>query len=164
MKNKTGWKYTIRKLGFLLVLAALIASPFAVQVYKSATTTDPYILMARAIEGFEKGSVDVVTVEDHFDLVDHLVVVANIPDYDRQWSDRVKENFERHVVALARDNDYGNLFIVIGWGTPVETMLTQLQFLCTNLSVNREDMCVKTDLGGAKTPKQYIKWPGIGNP
>ncbi|HDZ14770.1 MAG TPA: hypothetical protein ENH60_07710, partial [Pricia sp.] len=61
-------KYTIRKLLFLLVIVAMVASPFAVQKYNSMTTIDPYILMAREIEAFPSGGVDVLIVEDVEDV------------------------------------------------------------------------------------------------
>ncbi|MEK0324771.1 MAG: hypothetical protein QQN63_03625, partial [Nitrosopumilus sp.] len=56
-------KYKIRKLVFILVLLALLASPFAIAEYRSQNTNDPFILMARDIErGFQSGEVDILAI------------------------------------------------------------------------------------------------------
>lgn len=155
-------KYTIRKLVFILILMGLIAAPFGIQEYKSMTTTDPYILMARKIEAFSEGDVDVVDVEDHPSL-DSLLVITNILDYST-WSDRIKENFQRHVMFIVRDYDYDNVVIAIGWGAPAETVLLQREFICTNLRVTRADACSEIVFPGVPLLPQYNKWPGIGKP
>jgi len=156
-------KYLFRKLGFVAILGMLIASPFAVARYNSLTTRDPYILMARQIEAFEEGGVDVVTTEDHPNIENGLTVIVNIPDYSK-WSERIKENFLRLVMDTARDYDYDDLVIVIGWGAPVETMLIQRAIKCVNLTVVRANACSEEVVQGAKIPSKYIKWPGIGKP
>jgi len=157
------YKFLIRKISFVLVLAILVTTPFAVVRYKSLTTTDPYILMARQIEAFDEGDVDVVTTEDHPNLDNGLTVIVNIPDYTK-WSERIKENFLRLVMDTARAYNYDDLVIVIGWGAPVETMLIQRAIKCVNLTVVRANACSEEAVPGAKIPSEYIKWPGIGNP
>ncbi len=163
MKNKTGWKYTLRKLGFILILAALVASPFAVQAYKSVTTTDPYVLMAREIEAFSAGDVDVVAVEPNASLEDGIVVILFIDDYLR-WSERITENLNRHVMGVVREREYDEVLMVLGWGAPVEAFLVQQEIECTNLRVLRPGMCTTISVPGQKLPSSFIKWPGIGNP
>lgn len=163
MKNKTGWKYTLRKLGFILVLVALISSPFAVQAYKSITTTDPHVLIAREIEAFSAGAVDVVAVEQNAVLEDGIVVILFIDDYLR-WSERIIENLNRHVMEVVRDREYDEVLMVLGWGAPVEAFLVQREIECTNLRVFRSEMCTTISVPGQKLPSSFIKWPGIGNP
>ncbi len=165
MKNKTGWKYTIRKLGFLLVLAALVASPFAVQTYNSLTTIDPYILMAREVESFSEGAVDVLLVQDDGrpEIRDGVIVVLSIDDYFR-WSERIVENFNRHVMNAVRPYEYERVLIAIGWGAPADSTLIQREVTCTNIRVSRPDMCSTISVPGMRLPPNLIKWPGIGKP
>ncbi len=158
-------KYTIRKLGLLLVLAALVFTPFGMAAYKSATTQDPYILMARDIEGFSGGAVDVLLVQDDLrpQIVDGAVVVVAIDDYFR-WSERIVENFNRHVMNAVITYEYEEVLMAIGWGAPADSTLIQREVTCTNIRVNRPDMCVTVTVPGVRLPANFIKWPGIGKP
>ena len=161
MKDST--KYTIRKLGFVLILVALIVSPFGVQEYKSKTTTDPYILIAREIESFSSGDVDVLNVEDSPTVEESVAVFIFIDDYSR-WSSRIIENFNRHVTEIVRDYEYDEVVMIIGWGAPVEQMLIQRVIKCTNLRVLRSDMCGTEVVPGSRLSSEFIKWRGIGEP
>lgn len=162
---KDSLKYTLRKLGFIVVLAALVASPFIVQKYNSLTTTDPYILMAREVEAFSEGDADVLLVQDDGrpQIVDGVIVILHIDDYFR-WSDRIIENFNRHVMNAVRPHEYETLLIAIGWGAPADTTLIQREVTCTNIRVQRPDMCETTTVPGMRLPPNLIQWPGIGNP
>lgn len=157
-------KYTLRKLGFLLVLAALIASPFAVQAYKSATTTDPYILMAREVEAFSSNEIDVINVDDHSGLENTVrVLVITIDDYSK-WPERIQENFRRHVMETVREYGYENLHLFLARKFPSKEIVIYQMLTCTNLRVMRAEMCVADTSVMELLLPQYIKWPGIGNP
>ncbi len=158
-------KYTLRKLAFLLVLAVLVASPFAVQKYNSVTTTDPYILMARKIEAFPSGGVDVLFVQDdeREQIVDGVVVFLSIDDWFR-WSERIVENFNRHVMNAVIPYEYEMVTMVIGWDAPADTTLIQREVTCTNIRVLRVDMCETVTVPGVRLPSNFIRWPGIGKP
>ncbi len=154
-------KYTLRKLAFLVVLAALIASPFAVQAYKSATTTDPYILMAREIEGFEKGGVDVLGIEDHQSIPGRIVLVSYIEDYSN-WSVRQDQhNFTGAVLRAIARYDFESVLILIGWDFPPPDFRVQGLWSCEEL---RRTSCVWEIVPSVVVQEKYILWPGIGNP
>ncbi len=153
-------KYTLRKLGLLVVLATLAYSPFAVAAYRKATTKDPYILMARAIEAYEVPGVDVVRVWELPGVENGLAVLTNIEPYP-EWTENQRENFKRHTLGVARDNDYSALEIAIGWDYPSKSMRVQGVFICTDLRVTS---CIYRSIPGALVGPEHLKWPGIGNP
>ncbi len=159
--NKTGWKYTIRKLGFIVVLAALVASPFLVQAYESATTTDPFILMAREIEGFETGGVDVINLKDDPNVPNAITMLVNIEDFPN-WSVRKDQhNFKNHVIRTIDRYDYEAVSIFLGWDWPAEDFHIQAVIVCPELRVSS---CEWTYVPSTKVEPRYIEWPGIGNP
>ncbi len=159
-------KYTIRKLVFLLVLSALIATPFGIQEYRSLITTDQYILMAREIEAFPPGGVDVLIVEDVEDVpsVENGVGVSLVIEQYPHWSERILENFNRQVMDAVRVYEYDEVVMLIGqWDVPADTVLVDWRITCTNIRVLRPDMCEAILLSGT-LPPSFLKWPGIGNP
>jgi hypothetical protein len=158
---KESVKYTLRKLGFLLVLATLIVSPFAVQEYKSTTTTNPYILMARAIESFELGGVDVLEVSDWPGQAGGIRILTYIEDYPNWDIRRQQHNFKAHVVKVVGDYDFNSVVVVLGWDYPLKDFRIQGQWVCFEL---RATSCEWEYLNGIRIPSNVIKWPGIGKP
>ncbi len=164
-----GWamnnhKYTFRKLGLIAFLAALVYSPFGVAAYKSATTKDPFILMAREIEAFPVGGIDVLHVGEipSGQISNGLRVLVYIPNFP-DWSERGEtENFKRMILAMTREREYDNLLISIGWDYPVKQMAVQGTWTCLDLRATI-DPCV-WDLKTFAVPAVFVKWPGIGKP
>lgn len=154
-------KYTLRKFGLLVIVAAIVAAPFAWQAYQKAYPSDPYIIMARAVAAFASGDIDVINVFDGMAIPDRLVVIVNIAKYT-SWTDRQKENFERHVLIVARNHGSGSLEVLIGWGYPSRSMRIQGLVECETL---RQLDCTWSSLDeGIGLRQVFIKWPGIGNP
>ncbi len=154
-------KYTIRELGFLVFLALLIASPLIKMEYDKRTTTDPFILMAREIEDFLSGEVDVITVEEDQNLPNTLTVIVFIEEYPK-WSQTAVENFKRYVLQVTREHDYDSLLIVYGWNYSAKKYRVQGTHLCLELKTKS---CVwQSVIPGVPIETDFIKWPGIGNP
>ena len=155
-------KYTIRKLVFILVLFALLASPFAVIEYRSLNTDDPFILMARDIEkGFQSGEVDVLAIfpfPEKPNILSFLVYIPNFSD----WSDNIRENLKRYILDLTRGTDYDSIEIAIGWDFPPAQFRIQGLYICdkTFKSAN----CAWSGDLGLRVDTNFIEWPGIGNP
>ncbi len=155
-------KFLIRKLLFVASLALLVYAPFGVADYKSRTTTDPYILMAREIEAFPKGGVDVLYVGDNDGAKNSILVVTYIEDYP-DWSLRQDQpNFKRHVIQTVARYDFESVLILIGWDFPPDRdFRVQGLFSCMEL---RRSSCEWEQVPSIKLKDQYIKWPGIGKP
>lgn len=154
-------KYTARKLVFILVLATLIATPFGIQAYLSATTTDPYILMAREIEQFEKGGVDVLNVEENRDVGDGVIILAYIESYP-EWSLRQDQlNFNQHILRVIARYDFESASILIGWDFPPEDFRIQGAWVCEEL---RRGSCTWEKVASVIVRSEFIQWPGIGKP
>ncbi len=158
-------KYLIRKLLFVASLALLAYSPFGIAEYKSRTTTDPYILMARAIEAFDLPGVDAIKVWDNPGVQDGLAVLVNIDPYP-DWTSNQRENFTRYVLEVTRGDDRGEspfiaLELAIGWDYPSDAVRVQLIIICTDL---RASSCNAQKIPGMVVDKRHIEWPGIGKP
>jgi hypothetical protein len=154
-------KYTIRKLIFILILVLLVASPFIVVAYESATTTDPYILMARAIEDYEGGDVDVLNLHDHPNISNGISLIVYIEDFPN-WSIRKdQENFKRHVLQIIHDYEFDAVVIILGWDYVPKTFRAQGAWVCLEL---RSSFCEWDYIPGVEVPQEFIKWPGIGKP
>lgn len=157
-------KYTLRRLGFLLILALLIASPFTIQAYQSATTTDPYILIAREIEGFEKGGVDVLSVEENTEVEDGVLIVTYIEDYPNWSLRRDQENFKSLVLQAISKKDFSAAVVAIGWDfppIPPEAYRVQGIWVCGEL---RRNSCTWEQVPSTQLLPQYTVWAGIGKP
>ena len=155
-------KYKIRKLVFILVLLALIASPFAIAEYRSQNTNDPFILMARDIErGFQSGEVDILAIfpfPDKPNILSFLAYIENFPD----WSDNTQENFKRYILDLSRGTDYDSIEIAIGWDFPPEQFRIQGIYICDETFKTAN--CPWFGDIGLRVDREFIVWPGIGNP
>ena len=154
-------KYLIRKLVFILLIVAIIASPFAYLEYKSQTTTDPYILMAREIEDFELGGVDVLALKDHPNIPNGLTLLTYIEDFPNWTVRKDQENFKRHVTDIVRDYDYDAVVIIVGWDYPPKQFRAQGAWVCLEL---RASACEWDFIPGQTVPQEFITWPGIGKP
>ena len=155
-------KYTLRKLGLLIIVMALAAAPFAWKSYQKANPSDPYIIMARKVAAFDPGEIDVVSVFPGISDLDRLIVVVNIAKYASDWPDRHKENFERHVVGVARENGSASLEILIGWDYPSRAMRVQGIVTCDTLRAI--DCRWDSVAPGVMLRPQFVKWPGMGQP
>lgn len=154
-------KFLLRKLVFLVVLVALAASPFLVAEYKSLNTTDPYILIAREVEAFELGGVDVLFVQDKPGNDGGVDIFAYMPDF-QEWSVRKdRANFERHVLQVIGRYGYERFTVVMGWDFPPEEMRIQGLIICPEL---RQSSCTFDVLPSVRLTDEFIQWPGIGNP
>lgn len=154
-------KYTIRKLGFLVVLAVLVASPFIAQKYRSLTTTDPYILLAREIEAFPKGGVDVLNIIDHPQMANGVSVITYIPEFPK-WSVRQdQENFKRWFTDAIRSAGWDQATLFVSWDYPPSDLKIQGGWLCDEL---RTDFCEWTYIPSQPIRPDYVIWEGIGNP
>ncbi len=159
-------KYTLRKLGFLVVLAALIATPFAVQKYKSLTTTDPYILMAREIESFERSDVDVLFIEKNPnpEFENRVAVFTYIEEYP-SWSVRKDQvNFNQFVLQTIAKRDFEAVDIIIGWDfppNPPSAYRVQGLWTCPEL---RRSSCVWEQVPSIQLKSAYTVWAGMGKP
>ncbi len=153
-------KYTLRKLVFLGVLAALVASPFIVAEYRSQTTTDPYILLAREIEAFEK-DVDVLNIIDHPQMPNGVSIITYIPEF-ATWSVRQdQENFKRWFTDAVRSAEWDQASLFISWDYPPSNLKIQGGWVCEEL---RADFCKWTYIPSQPVHPDYVIWPGIGNP
>lgn len=158
-------KYLVRKLLFVIALGLAIYAPIGVTAYQSRNTKDPYILMAREIERWEK-KIDVVNVFDNTGVLDGLAVIVNIDPYP-EWTPKVRENFTRHVLAVVRGGIRGEgrewvaLELALGWDYPSREIRVQMLIICTDL---RASSCTSQKVAGFVIPPSFIKWPGIGNP
>lgn len=154
-------KYTVRKLVFILVLVILIASPFGYIEYRSLTTTDPFILIARELEGFEKGGIDILNVIEDKDVDRGLVIVAYIEDYPN-WSVRQdQQNFNRAVLQAIGVHEFNAVTVFIGWDFPPEIYKIQGVWVCPEL---RRGACEWEMVPGITLRREFIVWPGIGKP
>lgn len=154
-------KYTLRKLAFLVILVSLIASPFAIQEYKSLTTTDPFILMAREIERQPVGNIDVLYLQEHPDREKAITLVAFLPDYP-DWTVRLeRENFKRDVLSTIMGYGYNSIGIIFGWDYPPPKF--QVQGIITCLEP-RASLCTYKPVAAQPIAPEYVSWPGIGNP
>lgn len=154
-------KFLIRKLVFLGVLVSLVMAPFLISEYKSIHTTDPYILIAREVEAFELGGVDVLFVRDKPNDATGVEIFAYMPDYP-DWSlrkDRV--NFERHVLQAIIPYGFTKVIVVMGWDFPPEVMMIQGLIICEEL---RQLSCTWNPVPSVRLGDEFIQWPGIGNP
>ncbi len=154
-------KYTIRKLGFIVFLAVLVYSPFGVAEYKSRTTTDPFILMAREIERQPIGNIDVLYLQEHPTREGAITLVAFLPDYP-DWNDRLeRENFKRDVISTVMGYGYNQVGITIGWDYPPPDFQVQGLIACEE---PRASLCKYSPIPAQRVDPKYVVWAGIGNP
>lgn len=158
-------KFLIRKLLFVVSLALLVYSPFGIAEYKSRTTTDPYILMARELEAFSLPGVDAIWVWDNPGVKNGLAMLVNIAPYP-EWTSNQRENFTRYALEVTRGDDRGAsewvaLELALGWDYPAESIRVQMVIICTDL---RASSCYSQNVPGMTVIPQFIKWPGIGKP
>jgi len=154
-------KYIIRKLVFIVTLGLLVYAPFGIAAYRSATTQDPYVLMAREIESLPIGGIDVLAVDGHKTNSDMVIIVIFVPEYPN-WSERKDvENFKRDVIRIALDSDYSSVLILLGWDYPPPDYRVQGTILCEE---PRADLCAWEYASGVSLNEQYTRWPGIGKP
>lgn len=153
-------KYRIRKLIFLAVLAAMAMAPFAYTEYESRTTTDPFILVAREVEGFGKG-VDVLGAEAHRNIPNRLVLFMYIETFP-EWDPRKDyPNFKVAVIQAAARYDFDSVLILIGWDFPPAVFRVQGLWQCEDL---RRSSCVWQQVPSVVLTERFRPWPGIGNP
>ncbi len=154
-------KYTIRKLLFLLSLVSIVATPFLVAEYRSLTTTDPFILIARDIENYDRGEVDVLYVVQNESDKTGIVLLAYIPNYP-EWTERQGlPNFNQAVIrAIARQN-FESVIIFIGWDFPPSEFRVQGTWSCPEM---RRLACEWEKVPSVVVSEDFITWPGIGNP
>lgn len=154
-------KYTLRKLGLVVFLALLVASPFLKVEYDRRTTTDPYILMAREIENWRLGEVDVIKMfsPGPSDGVLTLVFIENFPT----WSDNDRENFKRAVLHIVRENGtFKTMVIAMGWNYTPKTMRIQGIYACDEL---RAGSCTYDSVFPSIPVKpEDLMWVKIGRP
>lgn len=157
-------KYLIRKVLFVAALGLAIYAPIGVTAYQSRNTTDPYIIMARDIERWDKG-IDVLKVWDNPGVLDGLAILVNIAPYP-EWPSNTRENFTRYLLEVTRGGDRGEsewtaLEVAIGWDYPSEAVRVQMVIICTDL---RATSCTSEQVAGFIVHPDLIDWPGIGNP
>ncbi len=153
-------KFLIRKLIFIGILAALIAAPFAYTEFRSATTTDPFILIAREVEAYGQG-VDVLSVTEHKSIDDTVVVVTFIPDYSSWSIHQDHANFNGAVLRIIARHGYIGTVIVIGWDFPPPEYRVQGAYVCLEL---RRVSCVWEKIASVEMLPEFTVWPGIGEP
>ena len=152
-------KYTIRKLGFLLLIAAAIATPWIITEVERRTTTDPHIIMAREIAEFPSGGINVVNVFQAVNDLDKVIVLLHIPDYP-DWASKDRENLKRFVLNIVRGTRYQRVDVAIGWDYTAETLRVQGMWVCEGLFAAD---CEWSKTNIAIKPS-FIKWPKEGRP
>ena len=151
-------KFFLRKIGFLLVLGLLAATPWIIAEVERATTTNPHILMAREIATFPI-SVNVLNVFLRPESSDHLVVLLHIPKYP-DWTGKDRENLKRFILQIVRGSRYTKIDIAIGWDYTAETMRAQGAWKCSELSTTSCEWLKPN----AVIKPEFIKWPKEGRP
>ena len=154
-------KYTIRKILFVLALVSIVGAPFAYAKYQSITTTDPYILIARELEGYNKGGVDVLNVSDNPDRPKGIRMIIFIPDYP-DWSFRKdQQNFNQLALQAIGRYDFTAVVMFIGWDFKPDNFKIQGSWTCPEM---RRQSCEWLAVPGIGIGKEFILWPGIGRP
>ncbi len=154
-------KYTIRKLLFLLAIALMVAAPFAVAKYRSLTTDDPYILIARELEGYSRGGIDVLNVLDNSERKDGILIVVYIPDYP-EWTVRQDHvNFNQAILQAIGRYQFTSVVVFIGWDFPTDNFKVQGSYACPEM---RRQSCTWTQVASVELRDKFVKWPGIGKP
>ncbi len=154
-------KYTLRKLLFLLAIVLMVAAPFAVAEYRSLTTDDPYILIAREVENYVKGGVDVLNVLDNIERKDGILIIVYIPDYP-SWSVRQDHvNFNQALLQAIGRYEFTSVVVFIGWDFPVDNFRVQGTYACPEM---RRQSCVWAQVPSVELRDEFIRWPGIGKP
>ncbi len=158
-------KYTARKLVFVGIVILLVFSPFVVPrgmvMWEEIQNPDPFKAMARYIESFEKGGVDVLTVFDIPDSDKGLAVLTYIEDYSDTWTSKDKENFTRWNLNVVRENGYERLELAIGWDYPPPNMRMQGVVVCPE---PRAAACLDLQRVNIVVRPEFLEWFGIGNP
>lgn len=159
--RKAQWVYTLRKLGLILILVLAISAPWIVAEVKSRTTTDPFILMAREIEQYPIGNIDVLYLQEHPTKEGGITIVAFLPDYP-DWSVRLeRENFKRDVISTIMRYGYNSVGIIFGWDYPPPDFRVQGIISCLE---PRASLCTYDPVPAQPIAPEFIPWPGIGNP
>ena len=154
-------KYTIRKLVFLLLLTSIVLAPFAYTEYQSLTTDDPLILIARELEDFEKGGIDVLNVLEDEEIQGGLIIVVYIEDYP-DWTVRQdQQNFNRAILQAIGKRGFEAVVTFIGWDFPPPIYKIQGTWICPEL---RRSACEWDIVPGITLKQEFVIWPGIGNP
>ena len=154
-------KYTIRKLLFLLSLVSIVGAPFAYAEYQSITTVDPYILIAREVENYVKGGVDVLNVSDNPDRPDGIRMILYIQDFPN-WSLRKdQQNLNQLAIQAVGRYDFTSVAMFIGWDFEPDNFKVQGSWICPE---PRRQSCEWLTVPGIAVGKEFIIWPGIGNP
>ncbi len=151
-------KYTLRKLAMLLVVGLLIASPALYSAYERATTTDPFILIAREIEAYP-APVDVINVVVAPNDINELIVLLWIPDMPN-WAATENENLKRYILQVIRGTKYTKVAIGIGWNYTIKTMRIDGIWICPELKTASCEWNTST----IKILDEFMVWPGIGRP
>jgi hypothetical protein len=154
-------KYTVRKLVFIGILLALIAAPFGVNIWYQINNPDPFVHMARYIESFEKGGVDVLTIFEIGGSDRALAVLVYIKDYPDKWTSVDRENFNRWNLNMLRDNGYKGLELAIGWDYPPPNMRMQGVIVCTEPAAAS---CLPMQNVNIIVRPEFQRWEGIGKP
>lgn len=152
-------KYVIRKLGLLLVVGLLIASPAIYKAYDRATTKDPFILIARDIEAYPTPGVDVINVVAAPNDLNELIILIWLPDMPN-WSATENENLKRYILQVLRGTRYTKVTIGIGWNYTIKTMRIDGVWQCTEL---KTASCT-WDTSTVRVSDSFLVWPGIGRP
>ncbi len=153
-------KFRIRKLIFLVVLAALASAPFLVAEHKSRTTTDPYILMAREVQGFRL-RVNVLGIENHPNFEGVVTVFVYVRDFP-DWTIRQDHpNFQTKVLQAAARQDFEGALILIGWDFPPPDYRVQALWMCEEL---RRQSCAWEAVPSITVPADKLPWPEARRP
>ena len=152
-------KFFLLTQGFLLVLAALAATPWIIGEVERRTTVDPHIIMAREIQQFPIRGVNVISVFQNPNDANHVLTIMHIPSYS-EWAGKDRENLKRYVLQIVRGTEYQKVDIIIGWDYNVEAMRAQGIWKCTELSTTS----CEWELANSPIKSNFIKWPKQGRP
>ena len=154
-------RYRLRKLIFIVGLIVAIASPFLVAEYKSRTTNDPFILVARELETYGKGGIDVLGASQHPNREEIMTVFVYIPDFDRWTVRKDIANFQTRSLLAVSKYGYSGVLLIIGWDFAPPDYLVQGLYMCPEL---RRSACVWEQVPGQRLSAELTPWPGIGKP
>ena len=160
------YKYTVRKLIFVGIVFLLGLIPFgygpAMEAWEEYQNPDPFKAMARYIESFEKGGVDVLIVfEAPSDQDKRLAVLVYIEDYPDKWTKGERENFTRWNINVLRDYGYEALELALGWDYPPPRAKIQGVIVCLQA---RATSCLDMQKVDITVRDEFQIWAGIGKP
>ncbi len=152
-------KFFLRKIAFLLLLGAAVATPWIIAEVERRTTSDPHILMAREIQQFPIPGVNVLNMFQNTNDLNHVITILHIPRYP-DWTGKDRENLKRFILQIVRGTEYRTVDIVIGWDYNVEAMRAQGIWKCAELSTNS----CEWEITNVSIKQEFIKWPKEGRP